>query len=72
MASPAVARRRPRGAPRGSPTGAVVEASVVAVAITGGVFWSNVDQYHDVWLAPRGQLHELETIGHDFTGQARR
>jgi hypothetical protein len=32
------------------------------------VIWSNVDQYHDVWLAPRGQLHELETIGRDFAG----
>jgi hypothetical protein len=47
----------------------VVEASVVALAIVGGVFWSNALQYHDVWLAPRGQLHELETIGHDFAGQ---
>jgi hypothetical protein len=47
----------------------VVEASVVALAIAGGVLWSNVDQYHDVWLAPRGQLHELETIGRDFAGQ---
>ena len=41
----------------------------MALAIAGGVLWSNVDQYHDVWLAPRGQLHELETIGHDFAGQ---
>ena len=36
--------------------------------IAGGVLWSNVDQYHDVWLAPRGQLHDLETIGHRFAG----
>ena len=41
---------------------------MLALAIAGGVLWSNVDQYHDVWLAPRGQLHELETIGHEFAG----
>jgi hypothetical protein len=46
-----------------------VEAAVVAVALAGGVLWSNVDQYHDVWLAPRDQLHELETIGHEFAGE---
>jgi hypothetical protein len=46
----------------------VVEASVLALVIAGGVLWSNVDQYHDVWLAPRGQLHELETIGQEFAG----
>ena len=41
---------------------------MLALVIAGGVLWSNVDQYHDVWLAPRGQLHELETIGHEFAG----
>jgi hypothetical protein len=45
-----------------------VEAAVVTFALAGGVLWSNVLQYHDVWLAPRGQLHELETIGHRFAG----
>ena len=49
--------------------GQVVPAAVVALAIGGGVLWSNWDQYHDVWLAPRGQLHELETIGHRIAGQ---
>ena len=49
--------------------GRAVEAGVVALAIAGGVLWSNVLQYHDVWLAPSGQLHELETIGRDFAGQ---
>jgi hypothetical protein len=49
--------------------GHVVEASVVAVAIAGGILVSNWDQYHDVWLAPRGQMHELETIGHGISGQ---
>ena len=46
-----------------------VEAAVAAVAITGGVLWSNALAYHEVSLAPRGQLHELETIGRDFAGQ---
>jgi hypothetical protein len=46
-----------------------VEAGVVAIAITGGVLWSNALAYHDVSLAPRGQLHELETIGRSFAGQ---
>ena len=61
--------RRSPAARRSSARGRAVEASVVALAIVGGVFWSNALQYHDVWLAPRGQLHELETIGHDFAGQ---
>ena len=43
-----------------------VEAGIVAVAIAAGVL--NVLQYHGVWLAPRGQLHELEAIGHRFAG----
>jgi hypothetical protein len=46
----------------------VVEAAVVAAAITGSVLWSNALAYHDVWLAPRGPLRELETIGNRFTG----
>ena len=70
MASPAAlaaALARLRGGLRAA--GGSVEAAVVALAIAGGVLWSNALQYHDVWLAPRGQLHELETIGHDFAGQ---
>ncbi len=38
------------------------------MAIAFGVLWSNGLQYHAVWLAPRGQLHELETIGRRFAG----
>jgi hypothetical protein len=49
--------------------GHVVEAAVVVIAIGGGILWSNWDQYHDVWLAPHGQLHELEAIGHRISGQ---
>ncbi len=46
-----------------------VEAAVVAAAIAGGVLWSNALAYHDVWLAPRGQLSELEQIGKRFSGE---
>jgi hypothetical protein len=68
MAAPAVLAAALAGAGALVSKGRVVEAAVLAVALAGGVLWSNVDQYHDVWLAPRGQLHELETIGHDFAG----
>jgi hypothetical protein len=33
------------------------------------VLWSNALAYHDVWLAPRDQLVELEGIGERFAGQ---
>lgn len=46
-----------------------VEAAVVTAAIVGGVLWSNALAYHDVWLAPRSQLQELETVGKSFAGQ---
>ncbi len=45
-----------------------VEAAVAIVALSAGVIWSNALAYHDVWLAPRSQLRELETIGHRFSG----
>jgi hypothetical protein len=69
MASPAVLAAALAGCAALLGRGRAVEAAVVALAIASGVIWSNVDQYHDVWLAPRGQLHELEVIGHDFAGQ---
>jgi hypothetical protein len=45
-----------------------VEAAVVMLVIGGGVVWSNALAYHDVWLGPRSQLAELETIGDQFAG----
>jgi hypothetical protein len=69
MASPAVLAAAAAGCGALLGRGRAVEAAVAALAITAGVIWSNVDQYHDVWLAPRGQLHELEVIGHAFAGQ---
>jgi hypothetical protein len=49
-------------------SGRRAEAAVAILAVAGGVFWSNVLAYHDVWLAPRSQLRELETIGKQFSG----
>jgi hypothetical protein len=46
-----------------------VESAVVAAAIAGGVLWSNALAYHEVWLAPRSQLMELERIGNQFSAQ---
>jgi hypothetical protein len=42
----------------------------VLIPIAVGVLWSNLLAYHHVWLAPRQQLHELETIGHEFAGDS--
>jgi hypothetical protein len=39
------------------------------IVIAGGVLWSNVLAYHDVNLAPRRQLLELERIGELFAGK---
>jgi hypothetical protein len=47
---------------------AVVVGAVAMAAIAGGVLWSNALAYGSVWLAPRNQLAELETIGHRFAG----
>jgi hypothetical protein len=46
-----------------------VEAAVLAAAVVGGVAWSNVLAYRDVWLAPRDRLAELEAIGDRYAGQ---
>ncbi len=41
----------------------------LGLAIAGGVLWSNALAYRAVWLAPRDQLRELESIGSRFAGQ---
>jgi hypothetical protein len=68
MAAPAVLAAAIAGCGALLASGRLVETSLVVLALAVGVISSNVDQYHDVWLAPRGQLHELETIGRDFAG----
>lgn len=50
-------------------SGRRVEGAVLAGIIAGGVLWSNALQYHDAWLAPYPQLHELEEIGERYDGQ---
>ena len=46
-----------------------IAASLLGALIIGGVLWSNALAYHDVWLAPRAQLQELEQVGDRFAGQ---
>jgi hypothetical protein len=69
MASPAFLAAALAGCAALLGLGRRIEAAVAAVAITGGVLWSNALAYNEVSLAPRGQLHELETIGREFAGQ---
>jgi hypothetical protein len=45
-----------------------VPALLAAIAITGGVLWSNALAYREVDLAPRDRLSELETIGDEIAG----
>jgi hypothetical protein len=42
---------------------------LVVVALAGGVLWSNVLAYHDVTLAPRPRLAELQHIGELVAGK---
>jgi hypothetical protein len=67
-ASPAILLAGMAGAGAIFERGRRVEAAVLALAIGGGVMWSNVLAYHGVWLAPRPQLAELATIGDRFGG----
>jgi len=46
----------------------ILGATVLALVLAG-VLWSNALGYHDVWLAPYDQLHELEAIGPEIDGQ---
>ena len=45
---------------------------LVLLALGGGVLWSNALAYHDVLLAPRSRLAELQHIGGLVAGRARR
>jgi hypothetical protein len=46
-----------------------VAGALLAVAIAGGVVWSNALAYGEVNLAPRERLAELERIGERFAGR---
>ncbi|HSL63106.1 MAG TPA: hypothetical protein VK874_00485, partial [Gaiellaceae bacterium] len=45
------------------------EAGLAAVAVAGGVLWSNAVTLRGVSLAPRDQLAELEAIGERYAGE---
>jgi hypothetical protein len=49
-------------------SGRRTEALAALLVVGGGVLWSNALAYHDVSLAKRSQLRELETIGKQFAG----
>jgi hypothetical protein len=69
MAAPAFLCAALAGCGAGLAHRRVLETGIAALAIAVGVLWSNALQYHKVWLAPRGQLRELETIGNLIPGQ---
>jgi hypothetical protein len=48
---------------------AVVAGVLLLGAIAGGVLWSNYLQYHNVTLAPRARLAELQKIGTMIAGK---
>ena len=50
-------------------SGRRIEGAIVIAAIAGGVLWSNVLAYHEVSLAPRDQLAELEQIAGKYRGE---
>jgi hypothetical protein len=52
-----------------TPRLALVAGVAAAGALVLGVAWSNALAYHDVDVAPRAQLAELERIGGQFDGQ---
>ena len=49
-------------------SGRRVEGALVLVALVGGVAWSNALASSEPYLAPRGQLAELEGIGERYAG----
>jgi hypothetical protein len=46
-----------------------VLGTTVLGLVLAGVLWSNALGYHDVSLAPYGQLRELQSIGEEFAGE---
>jgi hypothetical protein len=48
---------------------AMLAGVVLLGAIAGGVLWSNYLQFHNVTLAPRARLSELQKIGDMLTGK---
>jgi hypothetical protein len=69
IASPALVLVAMVGAGAVMSRGRLVEAAVLAVAISGGVLWSNVLAYHEVTLAPHERFSELDQIGDRIKGE---
>jgi hypothetical protein len=46
-----------------------IEAGLAALIVAGGILYSNVLGYRDVFLAPRPPLAELERIGEEIEGE---
>ena len=69
IASPAAVFAATVGALALFRTGRRFEAALLAVALAGGVLWSNVLAYNEVYLAPRDRMGQLEGIGKRIAGQ---
>ncbi len=67
-ASPAIPFAAAAGAALLWASGRRVQGGVVALAIAGGVLWSNALAFRDVNLAPRQQLGDLQEIGEQVAG----
>jgi len=67
-ASPAIVAAAVAGTAAVFETGRRTEAAIACIAIAVGVLWSNALAYSNVWLAPRSQLGELQSIGKRFAG----
>jgi hypothetical protein len=54
---------------KGERVAGVIVGVLMLGAVAGGVLWSNYLQYHNVSLAPRPRLAELQTIGTMISGK---
>ena len=50
-------------------SGRRLEALLLGAAISGGVLYSDAEQYHNTTLAPTGRINELRDIGKEFAGR---
>jgi hypothetical protein len=69
IASPAWLLAATAGAAAAWELGRRVEGGIAAAVLAGGVLWSNALAYHEVYLAPRPELSELEEIGRTSAGE---
>jgi hypothetical protein len=69
IVSPAIVLLAMLGPPALYSVGRRVEALVLAAVVAAGVLASNGLAYHDVSLAPRDRLGELEHVGEEIAGE---